>query len=159
MSLSKKIVMAARIDGEKGLFAAADIAQGEMLLIYDGPVLDHPTRLSIQVDDDTHIEGTDDSNSYLNHSCDPNAHVDWDGLCLRAKRDIAAGEEITCDYHTTDYELHEQFACRCGSAKCKGKIKGFKFLTKEEQLDLAPWLPAFLKRKIQPEVTHAAKLP
>src|SRR5574342_14742 len=37
---------------------------------------------------------------HLNHSCDPNAWVRYDGAACQivARRDIRAGEEITCDY-------------------------------------------------------------
>jgi hypothetical protein len=148
MSLSSKVILSTRPDLQKGLFTTADVARGEILLTYDGPRLNHPTRLSIQIDDNTHVEGTDDSNAYLNHSCEPNAYVDWGALCLRAMRDIASDEEITCNYHTTDYELHGVFQCACGSQRCKGVIRGFKYLSPDEQRELEPWLPPFLKRKI-----------
>jgi len=149
MSLNEKIAVRIRNDNQKGLFAKADIARNEVLLTLDGPVSDHPTRFSIQLDDGKHIEGTNDSNAFLNHSCDPNAYLDWEGLCLRAKRNIKADEEITYNYMTTDYELYEPFICNCGSPKCTGEIKGFKHLTREEQLKLEPWLPAFLIRKLE----------
>ncbi len=150
MALSSKVTIALREDGQKGLFATADIARDEVLLTYDGPVIDHPTRYSIQIDDDRHIEGTEQSNAYLNHSCAPSAYVDWNALCLRASRDLRRGEEITCNYLTTDDQLHSPFACRCGSPGCVGVVRGFKHLSREEQLELAPYLPAFLKRKIKP---------
>jgi hypothetical protein len=149
MGRSGKIVASVRPDGEKGLFAVQDVAQNEILLTYDGHLINHPTRLSIQVDDDRHIEGTENSNAFLNHSCDPTAFVDWKGACLRARRRILAGEEITCSYFTTDYELRDKFTCTCGSPKCKGLIKGFKYLTEREQLELEPWLPPFLRRKLR----------
>jgi len=149
MGRSGKIVVSARPNGEKGLFAAQDVAENEILITYDGPVIDHPTRLSIQIDDDKHIEGAENSNAFLNHSCDPTAFVDWNGTCLRARRRILAGEEIACSYFTTDYELREKFTCTCGSPNCKGQIEGFKYLTKREQLELEPWLPPFLQRKLR----------
>lgn len=148
MALSQKVIVSTGKDSQKGLFTVADVASGEVLLTYDGPLLDHPTRLSIQIDDTIHVEGTDDSNAFLNHSCVPNAYVDWGSLCLRAMRDISSGEQITCNYNTTDYELHSVFQCTCGSERCKGLIKGFKFLSVDEQRALEPWLPPFLKRKI-----------
>lgn len=148
MALSQKVVISTRKDSQKGLFASAAVARGEALLTYDGPLLDHPTRLSIQIDDNKHVEGTDDSNAFLNHSCEPNAFVDWESLCLRARRDIASGEEITCNYNTTDYEIHSVFMCTCASCQCKGMIKGFKYLSAEDQRALEPWLPPFLKKKI-----------
>lgn len=64
----------------------------EVLITYDGPLIDHPTRYSIQIDENLHIDGTPESNCYLNHSCAPNTYVDWTGLCLRALRDIDTGE-------------------------------------------------------------------
>ena len=149
MALSRKVVVYTRDDNQKGLRAAAEISQGEILIRYDGPILHHPTRYSIQIDDDQHIEGTEESNAFLNHSCAPNAYVDWSGVYLRALRDIRAGEEITCNYLTTDYELHEKFTCHCGSPKCHGAIKGFRYLNREQQLELERFLPPFLKRKIE----------
>ncbi len=149
MARSEKIVVSARSDGQKGLFAVQDVAENEVLLTYDGPIMDHPTRLSLQVDNDRHIEGTEHSNAFLNNSCNPSAYVDWNESCLRARRPILSGEEITCNYFTTDYELHEKFACKCESPKCKGEIEGFKYLGKDEQQELEPWLPKFLKQKVR----------
>ncbi|HYL13753.1 MAG TPA: SET domain-containing protein-lysine N-methyltransferase [Terriglobales bacterium] len=149
MARSEKLLVSTRPDGEKGLFATQDVAENEVLITYDGPIVDHSTRLSIQIDDDKHIEGTEDSNAFLNHGCDPTAYVDWNELCLRARRTILVGEEITCNYFTTDYDLCEKFTCTCGSPMCKGEIKGFKYLSKEEQQELEPWLPPFLKPKLQ----------
>ncbi len=146
--MSEETGIAVRSDGQQGLFAKRDIAEGAVLLAYDGRVLDHFTRLSIQIDDNRHIEGTDESNSFLNHSCDANAYVDWNALCLRANRNISRGEEITCNYFTTDYELHETFLCTCGSPECKSEIKGFWYLTAEEQREVEPRLPPFLQRKL-----------
>ncbi len=146
MSLSPKVAPGVRPDGQKGLFAAQPVEAGEVLLTYDGPVLDHPTRLSIQIDDQKHIEGTEDSNAFVNHSCDASAYVDWNVPCLRARRTIRVGDEITCNYFTTDYELHSPFVCSCGAPGCKGEIRGFKYLSREEQRALEPWLPPFLKR-------------
>ena len=148
LALSANIAVRSKPRNERGLFALSAVVQDEVLLTYDGPVLNHPTRLSIQIDDDRHIEGTDDSNAYLNHSCDANAYVDWTALCLRAKRGISAGEEITCNYFTTDYELHEKLRCTCSSKNCKGEIGGFKYLSDAEKEELRPWLPPFLLRKM-----------
>ncbi len=150
MSLSAKISVFVRPDGQKALFANARLLREEILITHDGPVIDHATRYSIQIDEAKHIEGTEESNAFLNHSCDPNAYVDWNGVYLRALRDVGAGEEITCNYLTTDYELHEKFLCRCGSASCYHDIRGFKYLTREQQLQLGPYLPPFMKKKIPP---------
>ena len=60
--------------------------------------------------------------AYLNHSCDPNL---WfvNGWEFAARRDIAAGEELTFDYSTGEtYPLG--YECRCGSANCRKDVTG-----------------------------------
>jgi hypothetical protein len=83
MALSPKISPSVRSDGQKCLSANEDIGENEILVTYDGPIIAHSTRYSIQIDDDKHIEGTAESNAYLNHSCAPNTYVDWSGVYLR----------------------------------------------------------------------------
>jgi uncharacterized protein len=58
----------------------------------------------------------------INHSCDPNLR--WHGsgqrVVCRSIRPIAAGEELTLDYHF--YANAPRVVCRCGSPKCRGTI-------------------------------------
>lgn len=57
-----------------------------------------------------------------NHSCDPNAGFDSEGM-LRALRTIAAREEITYNYLLYPIPASPwSFACECGSRDCKGWI-------------------------------------
>jgi len=74
-------------------------------------------------------------------------YVDWSGLYLRALRNISAGEEITCNYLTTEWERYERFICHCGDVHCCGEVKGLKYLDHDEQKKLLPYLPECLKRK------------
>ena len=54
-----------------------------------------------------------------NHSCDPNAGFDAEGM-LRALRTIAARDEITYDYLRYPIPAAPwNFACACGSRDCK----------------------------------------
>jgi hypothetical protein len=61
----------------------------------------------------------------INHSCDPNVWM-RDEVTLQARRDIAVGEELTIDYAM--FEGSEDWvpawACRCGSARCRGRFTG-----------------------------------
>lgn len=53
-----------------------------------------------------------------NHSCDPNASFNADGM-LVALRDIAKGEEITYDYLLHPIPASPwNFECQCQSAEC-----------------------------------------
>jgi len=57
-----------------------------------------------------------------NHSCDANTRMA--GLNMIATRDIATGEELTLDYALFLDKEMEPFQCQCGSAQCRGIIKG-----------------------------------
>jgi SET domain-containing protein len=150
MSLANGVVVQLRPDNQRGLFVSRPVMQDDILITYDGPILNHPTRYSIQVGDQMHIEGTPESNAYLNHSCLPNTYVDWQGVFLRALRNIAAGEELTCNYLTTDWDLHEKFLCACGAPNCYGEIRGLKYLSPQQQRELERFLPEFMRRRIPP---------
>lgn len=65
---------------------------------------------------------------FINHSCDPNCvllQINVGGYIrngIFAKRDIAAGEYLSYDYHF-DTRQGDRFVCRCGSKNCRGTMK------------------------------------
>lgn len=136
--------------------AAAPIAAGEAILAIDGELTDRPSRFSVQVDDVCHIEvpaaqdlATSIERSpwrFLNHSCAPNAVVR--GRQLIATAAIAAGDEITFDYNTTEFELASPFACHCGAGDCLGSIHGFRHLGREQRLRRRAALAPHLLRRL-----------
>jgi SET domain-containing protein len=60
---------------------------------------------------------------FINHSCAPNCRPDVvrGRIWIVARRDIAAGEELTYDYGFpfNEWRLHP---CRCGATRCAGFI-------------------------------------
>lgn len=69
-----------------------------------------------------------------NHSCQPNTA--YEGLDIRALRNIEKGEELTLDYASfLDDEHMEPFQCRCGASNCRGLITGkpYNSVTVREQ--------------------------
>jgi len=60
-----------------------------------------------------------DHGRYMNHSCNP-ASISPGFDCDVAVRDIAPGEELTCDYGMLNPS--DVLTCACGSPKCRGKI-------------------------------------
>ncbi len=91
---------------------------------------------------------------HLNHSCDPNAWVRYDeeSCALFARRAIAAGEEITCDYNINITD-GSSWPCRCGAARCRGETIGDFFkLPAEIQREYRPLLAGWFVRR------HAAAL-
>jgi SET domain-containing protein len=143
-----------------GLFAAHAIATGEIVAVKGGHVLTRaqwtalePTlgAADIQIAEDLFIapvrpDHRHGSMLYTNHSCDPNLAIQGQ-IVLVAMRDIAAGEELTIDWATTDdgdYEL----ACRCGSPRCRGTVTGKDWMKPELQARYQGWFCWFLQRKI-----------
>lgn len=59
---------------------------------------------------------------HTNHSCAPNAFLRIAGgrVEFYALRDVAAGEELTCDYG----ESHHggRLRCNCGAPRCTGRL-------------------------------------
>ncbi len=70
---------------------------------------------------------------HLNHSCDPNGWVRYegDGEFLVARRDIAEDEEITVDYNV-NITGGTSWPCHCGAARCRGETLGDYFLLPPE---------------------------
>lgn len=69
---------------------------------------------------------------FVNHSCEPtclSAGYDFE----LAVHDIQAGEELTDDYGTLNLEYG--FDCRCGSARCRTRIRPGDLLTYAAEWD------------------------
>ena len=148
-------VAVAQVGDQFQVRALSPIAAGETILEIHGEVTDRPSRLSVQIDDHAHIEvpaGQDLETSFdrspwrfLNHACAPNAAIH--GRTLVAACAIAAGEEVTFDYNTTEYEMAAPFRCHCGAPACLGSIRGFRYLTMEQrQLRHERLAPHLLRR-------------
>lgn len=62
----------------------------------------------------------------IDHSCDPSAWLD--GLDVVARHPIRPDDPITLDYGTFYNEVMPDFPCRCGTADCRGMIRGTDYL-------------------------------
>jgi uncharacterized protein len=83
-----------------------------------------------------------------NHSCD--ANLGWsDAYTLVARRDIAAGEELTSDYATSTVDSGFLLRCHCESTRCRGMISGDDWQIPELQARYdGHWVP-MLERRIK----------
>lgn len=87
----------------------------------------------------------------VNHSCDPNSWLlyEADECCFVARRDIAIGEEITCDY-TINVADGSSWPCQCRSARCRKMVSGSFFdLPIERQREYRPYLAEWFIRNNQ----------
>lgn len=117
-----------------GAFASAPIARGETVAVFGGyPVSraqlealpEERKRRSIQIDSDLFLVSGEvrEPGDMVNHCCDPNCGIRGD-IIVVAMRDIAAGEELTYDYAMSDASDYDEFRCACGTAVCRGMIRG-----------------------------------
>lgn len=86
---------------------------------------------------------------HLNHSCDPNAWVRYDGSVghLAARRAVEVGDEITCDY-SINLTGGSVWPCRCGTARCRHEVVGDFFRLPEPfQREYAPYLAEWFVRR------------
>lgn len=92
----------------------------------------------------------------INHSCDPNTmHVfnESGTFDFIARRDIAANEQITHDTSAYEYEVeHFSQACLCGSEYCRGEVRGWKNLTKQQKESIREYTVPFLRHIEDTEV-------
>lgn len=126
-----------------------DIPEGDRLLEYQGEVIDWPEALRrhphdpsqpnhtfyFHLDDGRVIDGNVNGNAsrWINHACEPNCEADEiDGrIFIRALRDLRAGEELFFDYRLVIDErltarLKREYACHCGSPRCRGTMLASK---------------------------------
>lgn len=85
----------------------------------------------------------------LNHSCDPNAYeVFEEGVTyLVARREIAAGAEITCDYNINIVD-GSAWPCHCDASRCRGEVVGDFFrLPTQWQREYRPLLAQWFVRR------------
>lgn len=76
---------------------------------------------------------------YINHSCNPNLKViaKKSACTLEAIKDISAGEALTFDYDTTEWDMASPFDCGCGAASCRGQISGYKNLSETARSNIS----------------------
>ena len=133
----------------RSVFAVRDIAAGETILKAWGPRLPQRSRHTMQVDVDTHIM-PDGVMVLVRHSCEPTCGVlvraNEREIEVRALRPIQAGEEITFDYNTFEYELDLGGGpCLCGAAKCRGRVPGYKHVAAEVRARYGEYVAEYLR--------------
>ena len=141
-----------------GLFADREFKGGEDVISFENTLVDrkHASIEAVQVDEDIYLD-TEwlTPEAFINHSCSPNTkldvRLDQPTSAYVAVRDISKDEEITFNYLTTEYDMADGFTCACGSPNCYHRIRGFKYLTHEQQLELDPLLLPYLKEKLKEE--------
>lgn len=116
----------------KGVFAEKNISKGEIIAVFDGPIIDDNFEPwtddlyyhAIQIDK-TKWRDSIGIARYVNHSCDPNCGIKRRNRIV-AMRDIKKGEQLTWDYEMTEKNKYWKMKCRCGSPICRKTIGNFQ---------------------------------
>jgi|688.fasta_scaffold50689_2 cyanophycin synthetase len=132
-----------------GVCAVRDIAAGESIIKTWGEQAGQRSQHTIQVDVTTHIV-PDGVAVLVNHSCAPNCGVvirsGVKQIEFRALRPIPAGEEITVDYDTFEYEVtHLGGPCRCGEKTCRVRIAGYRHLASDVKARYGEFVAEYLR--------------
>lgn len=156
----------------RGMFATAPIRSGEVVTIWGGTFLlrepdprkkkEWRTKGYVlgTIGEGLYLaslpaEGEEDLTNLINHSCDPNVWMQ-DEVTLAARRNIAAGEELTMDYAMIeeDEEWVGRFECRCGSLFCRRHFTGKDWRREDLQARYGEHFSPFINariRRLRPE--------
>ena len=137
-----------------GCYTLDPIRSGARVAEYEGPRMSKAeaderyqnrdlTYLFGVLDNDTVIDGFGAA-MFINHCCEPNCQTEEnDGhIYVLALRNIAAGEELTYEYHLYDSDDDDQ-PCYCGTESCRGTM----FSTKEVKRRKKLGLPLTLRKR------------
>lgn len=118
--------------GQRCLKSLAAFEPGDVLADFSARLhSDTPSRMTVQVAEDHHIELAPVYLELINHSCDPNVFFDAQRWQLVALRPIAPGDELCFFYPSTEWEMASPFECACGTDRCLGRITGASRLPRE----------------------------
>jgi hypothetical protein len=123
------------IQGENNhLKVSCDVPAGTKLLREVGEIVNAPTRYTFQIDAERHLD-VHGIIQFANHCCEPNCAVTINVLkggkgeiILHTLRDMRAGEELTWNYNTNEWDMSDGFNCFCRTPGCVGNVEGFKHL-------------------------------
>lgn len=130
------------LKNQLGVIAKKNFRKSDLLFVVKGPVKSKPTKYSFSIGLNKHIEpkrnnGSSDIGHYLNHSCNPNSIIKIINngaktpyIKVLARRNIKAGEELTFDYASLEYDITaDKTKCGCKEKNCRKIMHGFKDLS------------------------------
>ena len=145
----------------RGLFAVEPFERDEIVAVKGGHIFDRRMlhriepvlgAAEIQIGEDLFIGPLTESERegsmiYSNHSCEPNIGVRGQ-IVFVAMRRIAAGEELTHDWATTDDDTY-RMECLCGAHACRRIITGQDWRRRELQEKYGRYMSWYLLEKIE----------
>jgi hypothetical protein len=93
------------------------IMKDTLVLELNGLMKETPTKTSIQLDNNEHIE--DKYGKYMNHSCNPTCYIKERNVYSLGK--LTKGMSITFNYNGNENKLASPFNCVCCNRVIRGK--------------------------------------
>ncbi len=137
----------------RAVFAIKPIRKGEVVAMFDGPILDEEfddwnddvLSHAIQFEKEKWRDSVGIAR-WINHSCDPNCGIK-ELFKIVAMRTIAPGEQITWDYEMTEKSWWWRMKCQCGSPLCRKRIGHYKNLPAATRKKYAGFISEWLLEK------------
>ena len=136
----------------RGLFASKQFAPDDLIMSAKAvAVSDVRCSHSVQTGWDKHVV-MDLPAILINHSCDANVGIrdnDMGAYDFFAIKNVSEGEELVWDYNASEWEISTPFQCACGSARCRGLLRGFKHDAGHIRRAYGPFYASYLKQNAQ----------
>jgi len=144
----------------RGVYTNRPFQPGEFVMTFTGHKM-HIDQISdfthyLQIAPDIFISPSGNADDFVNHSCDPNCalYFEGDALVLRAIKPIEPGQELFFDYGTIMFSEPTTFQCACGSPSCRGIIGNYYSLPEElkhkyRERNMVPLLSRYSLEEIQ----------
>ncbi len=132
ISLPELLIRSSAVHGA-GCYTLTPIPKDSRILEYQGPHLSKSAADERYAERDiTYLFSVGDHGEvidgfgaamFINHCCAPNCQTEEEEerIFILALRDIAAGEELTYEYHLHDSDEEDQ-PCYCGALNCRGTM-------------------------------------
>lgn len=130
-----------------GCYTLDPVREGGRVAEYDGPRMPKDEADLRYADRDiTYLFGFAERNividgfgtaMFINHCCEPNCQTEEvdDHIYIVAIRNIAAGEELTYEYHLYDSDADDQ-PCYCSTDSCRGTMFSAAEVKRRKKLGL-----------------------
>jgi hypothetical protein len=144
----------------RGVYTNRSYKPGEYVMTFTGNKT-HIDQISdfthyLQIAPDLFISPSGNADDFVNHSCDPNCALYFEGdtLVLKATRSIEPGQELFFDYGTIMFSEPTTFQCTCGSTSCRRTIGNYYSLPEElkrkyRERNMVPLLSRYSLEEIQ----------
>ena len=131
----------------KSIFARRKFRKEKMVFSVSGPIVKVPTIYTIPISYELFIDPLVPGR-YLCHSCNPSCGI-RNRIEIVALRDILKGEEINIDYAMIVSRFGEEMSeknriCRCGSARCRGKLGCYDELPENLKKEYASFISEYI---------------